>query len=487
MTEHFNLVILGSGSTAFAAALRAAQLGKTAAMTESRTLGGTCVNRGCLPSKNLIEAAAIYWEARHPRYPGLQPAPMPVLACASGPGGLDFRQLVQQKDQVIHDYRDRKYRSIVAEADRVDVYDGHAAFVSDHAVAADSRVLEGDHFLIATGSRPAIPPIEGLDQVPYLTSDLLTSGEPQELFDLPRSLVIIGGGYVALELGQMFHRFGTQVTLLERSPRFLPAYEPEVSRAMVDILRAEGVNLVTRAQVRQVEPSGRDVIVTAEVRGVEQRFRAERLLVAAGRVPNTDDIGLQAAGVETDERGFIRVDEYLRTNVSHIWAAGDVIGRHTDSQLATPVGAHDGGIAASNALTGRLRQVDHHVIPRTIFTDPQVAVVGLTDAEANARGYRCRCRTVSMEQVPRAGAVRDRRGLVKMVLDADTERVLGVSMVGRDAGEVIHEAAMALRFGATVHDFIDLVHVYPTMAEALKIVALSFFTDVSRLSCCAEG
>jgi mercuric reductase len=223
------------------------------------------------------------------------------------------------------------------------------------------------------------------------------------------------------------------------------------------------------------------------VHGVEQRFRAERVLVAAGRVPNTEEIGLDLIGVETDERGFIRVDEFLRTNVPHIWAAGDVIGGHTGSQQATPVGAHDGGIFAANALTGAAYKVDHPVIPRTIFTDPQVAAVGLTDAEANARGHHCRCSTVAMEHVPRAGAVRDTRGLVKMVLDADTERVLGVSMVGRDAGEVIHEAAMALRFGATVRDFIDLVHVYPTMAEALKIVALGFFTDVSRLSCCAEG
>jgi len=172
--------------------------------------------------------------------------------------------------------------------------------------------------------------------------------------------------------------------------------------------------------------------------------------------------------------------------VPHIWAAGDVIGSHTDSQLATPVGAHDGVIAATNAVNGEKRKVDHTVIPRTIFTDPQVAVVGLTDEEANQRGFRCHCGTVPMRIVPRAGAIRDTRGLIKMVLDWDSKRVLGVSIVGRDAGEFIHEAAMALRFKATVYDFIDMVHVYPTMAEALKIAALSFFKDVERLSCCAE-
>src|SRR5713226_1547363 len=203
--EHYDLVILGSGSTAFAAALRAAELGKTAVMTESRTLGGTCVNRGCLPSKNLIEAARIVWEAQHPRYPGLRPTKLE----------FDFKELIRQKDEVIHDYRDRKYNSIVEGADKIKVHSGHAAIVEDHAVAVDGRVLTGEQLLIATGSRPSLPPIEGLDQVPYLTSDLLTSDEPQELFGLPESLVIIGGGYIALELGQMFRRFGTQVTILE--------------------------------------------------------------------------------------------------------------------------------------------------------------------------------------------------------------------------------------------------------------------------------
>jgi mercuric reductase len=476
MMESHDLVILGSGSTAFAAAIRAAELGKTAAMTESRTLGGTCVNRGCLPSKNLIEAARIYWEARHPRYPGL----------VSDGMSLDFRALIRQKDDVIHDYRDKKYQSIVHDSDRIKVYTGNAAFTPDGAVEVDGRRLVGREYLIATGSRPAVPPIEGLDTVPYLTSDLLTSEESQELWELPKSLVIVGGGYIALELGQMFQRFGTAVTILERSERVLPGYEPEVSLVVREILEEEGVKIVTGIAVRRVSQDGASVTVVGEAQGAERRFKAERLLVATGRVPNTDTIALEHTGVKTDERGAIFVNELLATTAPHIWAAGDVIGSQTGSQPATPVGAHDGVIAASNALNGEKRSVDHAVIPRTIFTDPQVAVVGLTDEEANQHGFHCNCGTVPMRIVPRAGAIRDTRGLIKMVLDWDSKRVLGVSMVGRDAGEVIHEAAMALRFKATVYDFIDMVHVYPTMAEALKIAALSFFKDVERLSCCAE-
>ncbi|MGH2377756.1 MAG: mercury(II) reductase [Acidimicrobiia bacterium] len=475
--QRFDLVILGSGSTAFAASLKAAELGRTSVMTESRTLGGTCVNRGCLPSKNLIEAARIYWEAAHPRFPGL--------------GGkkldLDFKELIRGKDEVIRGYRDRKYESILDDSDKIKVVQGHAALVDPHTVQANGTRLVGDQVLVATGSKPTVPKIAGLDTVPYLTSDLLTSDEPMEMWEQPRSLVIVGGGYIALELAQAFQRLGTQVTVLQRSERILSDLEPEVSIAVHDALTAEGVDIRTGLSITGVRGDGDGVTVVVEGPTVRRgEVHAERLLVATGRSPNTDDIGLDKAGVAVDEGGYVKVDEHLRTNVPHIWAAGDVIGGNMGSQMATPVGAHDGVIAAANSLGNEGRRVDHSVIPRTIFTDPQVGVVGLTDAQANAQGFVCSCNTVPIHLVPRAGAVRDERGIIKMVLERDTGKVLGVSMVGRDAGEVIHEAAMGMRFGATVYDFIDMVHVYPTMAEALKIVGLSFFKDVSKMSCCAE-
>lgn len=470
--ETFDLVILGSGSTAFAAALKAAELGKTAVMTEYRTVGGTCVNRGCLPSKNLIEAARIYWEAQHPRFPGL--------------GGkkldLDFKSLVRGKDEVVHDYRGRKYESILQESDKIKLYQGQATLVDPHTVQIDGRSLRGDQILVATGSRPQIPAIRGLGDVPYLTSDLLTADEPVELFDLPASLIVVGGGFAGLELGQMFHRLGTKVTILQRSPKILPDYEPEVSIAVREALSDEGIDIRTGINIKSVRAEAGGV--TAEL--ADGAVRADRILVATGRVPNTDTVGLERAGVATDERGFVKVSDELRASLPHVWAAGDVIGTQTGSQMATPVGAHDGNIAAGNALGAERRKVNHQVIPRTIFTDPQVAVVGLTDEEANRRGFACRCNTVSIHNVPRAGAVRDERGIIKMVIEHESGKVLGVSMVGRDAGEVIHEAAMGMRFGATVYDFIDMIHVFPTMAEALKIVAISFFKDVSKLSCCAE-
>jgi len=484
--KRYDLLILGSGSTAFAAAIHAQDLGKTAVMTEGRTLGGTCVNRGCLPSKNLIEAARLVYDAAHPRYPGLTPGRL----------GVDFPALIAQKDEVIREYRDQHYDSIVDDTDEegqppIQVVPGHVAFVDPHTVlvtAPDgtSRRLAGSQVLIATGSSPLIPAIPGLSETPYLTSDLLTSQEEMELTELPRSLLILGGGYIALELGQMFARFGTEVTLVTRGPSLLTGYEPEIAETLTEILREEGLQIETSAQVRTVGRGGDGVALVIQRHGSSRTLTADSLLVSTGRRPNTQEIGLEQAGVEVDKTGAVRVDRMLRTNVPHIWAAGDVIGRETESQMATPVGAHDGKIAAHNALSGEsLRQVDHTVIPRTIFTDPQVAVVGLTDEEAVAAGIECNCNTIPMSAVPRAGAIRDTRGVIKMVLDGPTRRVVGVSMLGVNAGEVIHEAAMALRFGATTDDFIDMIHVYPTMAEALKLVAISFTKDVNRLSCCA--
>jgi mercuric reductase len=474
--NRFDLVILGSGSTAFAAALRAQELGKTAVMTEERLIGGTCVNRGCLPSKNLIEAARLVHDARNLRYPGISPTEPKI----------DFRQIIAQKDEVVLSYRKKKYESLIGDSIRIEK--GHVRFLDPHTLEVGVQRIEGEKVLIATGSRPVTLPIDGLAEAPYLTSDLLTSDEPTELTELPASLLIVGGGYIALELGQMFRRFGSEVTILERSEEILSrGYEPEVGPTIRAILEGEGIRVVMRATVRSVRRDGSGIAAAVETpQGVEE-YRAAKLLVAAGRRPNSDRIDVEKSGVSVGRNGQILVDRHLRTNVPHIFAAGDVIGSETVSQMATPVGSHDGGIAAHNALSDEEpRAVDHRVVPRTIFTDPQVAVVGLTEEEAIAAGHLGWCNTLPMSLVPRAGVIRDTRGIIKMVADATTDEVLGVSMVGPSAGEVIHEAAMALRFRAKLQDFIDQLHVYPTMAEALKIVAISRFKDPAKLSCCAE-
>jgi mercuric reductase len=303
--QPYDLVILGSGSTAFVAALHAADLGKTVAMTEHRTGGGTGVNRGCLPSKNLIEAARLVYDVSHPRYPGLSPVQMPV----------SWADLVAQKDKIIQDYRSHKYESLLDLTSRIQVVPGHAHLVSDHEVEVQGtdgvRLLFGEQILIATGSLPTLPALPGLCDVPYLTSDLLSSSDDPweaELCEQPRSLLILGGGPIALELGQMFARFGTQVTLLMRGRSILSGYEPEIAEALTGILQEEGLRIVTGALVRGVERANEGITLEVARHGSVLAFTADKLLIAAGRRPNTRELGLEQAGVDINAAGAVRVD-----------------------------------------------------------------------------------------------------------------------------------------------------------------------------------
>jgi mercuric reductase len=475
MSDQFDFLILGSGSTAFAAAIRASDLGARVAMVERRTLGGTCANRGCLPSKNLIEAARIAHEAAHPRYAGLTPATIDV----------DFPTLVAQKDGVVREYRAKKYASVADGLSDLELIEGDAAFADDHTVLVGDRPVTADRFLIATGSRPTIPPIPGLDTVPYLTSDLLDADEAGRLTDLPGSIVVVGGGYIAVELAQMFSRLGSKVTVVARSG-LLSGYEPELGRTLGEVFRAEGIEVLEGARIERVSGDARTVALAVELSGAGRIVRGERLLLATGREPNTGSLGLDRAGVSLDGDGYITVDAKLQTSRAHIWAAGDVIGRQHGSQMATPVGARQGRIVAENAFTDAGRRFDGSVIPRAIFTDPPIAVVGETEAGVLARHYPAVAATTPLLHVPRAGAVHKSAGFVKFVASTVDERVLGVHVIGESAPEIIHEAAMAMKFKATLADFIDLIHVYPTMSEALKIGAQAFSRDVTKLSCCAE-
>src|SRR5579859_5838959 len=303
--ERFDLVILGSGSTAFAAALHAAELSKSVVMIESRTVGGTCANRGCLPSKNLIEAARLVYEAAHPRYPGLSPVRLPV----------NWADLMAQKDEIIQQYRAHKYESLLDGPGHIQVVSGQATLVSDHEVAVEStdgtRYLVGDQLLIATGSAPTIPNVPGLEMVPYLTSDLLSAADDPwdtALREQPRSLVILGGGYIALELGQMFARFGTEVTLVTPGKGILSGYEPEIVEALTRILEEEGLHIASGAQAQGVERSQEGIALSVQRHGRRRTFTAEKLLVAAGRRPNTRGIGLERAGVEVDKAGAVLVN-----------------------------------------------------------------------------------------------------------------------------------------------------------------------------------
>ena len=475
MSDRYDFFILGSGSTAFAAALKANELGARVAMVERRTLGGTCANRGCLPSKNLIDAARIVHEAAHPRYDGLSPTQVQV----------DFGALIDQKDAVVHDYREKKYQSVASSFD-LTILEGDARFIGADCVAVDHERIEADRFLIATGSRPAIPSIPGLDAVPYLTSDLLDADEAARLDALPESLIVLGGGYIAVELAQMFARLGSKVIIVQRSGSLLTGYEPELGSVLIDTFREEGIEVLTGSRIERVEGDATEVRVAVEQASGGRILSASKLLVALGRRPNTDDLALEDAGVAVDDRGFVVVDAKLRTSQANTWAAGDVIGAQHRSQMATPVGARQGRIAAENALADTNARFDGAVVPRAIFTDPPIAVVGQSETEVRAMHLPAVTAVAPLKYTPRAGAIHKPGGLVKMIASTIDERILGVHVIGESAPEIIHEAAMAMKFETKISDFVELIHVYPTMSEALKIGAQAFYKDVSKLSCCAE-
>lgn len=466
MDDRYDLLVIGGGSAAFAAAITAREQGASVAIVNDGAIGGTCVNVGCIPSKNLIRAAEIAGFGQGHSYPGLE-----VTARVA-----DFAALMAQKDEVVDRLRRKKYVDLM-EVHGITLIEGRARFVSRNEVEVVGRVVGGDTIMIATGSRAWAPPVPGLEDV-----DWLDSTGALALTGVPARLAVIGGGYIACELGQMYRRFGSKVTLLKRRPGLLSGdHDSEIGLALQGYFEEEGIRVRTGLEIECVRQDANEVVVSIRAGGESEELRADRLLVAAGRVANTDDLGLDEIGVDTDPRGFVRVDPSGRSSVPHILAAGDVTG----DRLLVTVAAQAAQNAVLNALGGGGRELDLTTVPTAVFTDPQVASVGWTEAAARASGRDVKVARLSFEDVPKAAAIRDTRGLIKMVADRTTDRVLGVQMVGPLAADTIHEAVLAVRFGLTTRDLVETVHVYPTMSEAIKMVAQTFDRDVGTLSCCA--
>jgi len=343
-------------------------------------------------------------------------------------------------------------------------------------VAVNGQTYHPARIVIATGASPRILPLPGIENV-----DVLTSTEALSLAEQPASLLVVGGRFVALELAQTFARLGTQVTVLQRSPRIIPEHEPEISEALADYLREEGITIHTGVGVQAIRQEGEEKIVTAQVSGEEQEFRAAQVLMATGRRPNTQDMGLEEAGIELDDRGAIQVNAQMQTSNPRIYAAGDVTG----GPMLVYVAAAGGGLAAENALTGVDRELDLTALPAVIFTDPQVATVGLTEAQAREQGLAVKTTLLPLEYVPRALAAHDRRGLIKLVAEQGGDQLLGAHVLAAEGGEVIQAAVLAVRFGLTLDDLTGTFFPYLTQVEGLKLAVQTFDKDVSKLSCCA--
>ena len=461
-----HVAVIGSGGAAMAAALKAVEQGARVTLIERSILGGTCVNVGCVPSKIMIRAAHIAHLRRE--------SPFDDGIAAASPKILRERLLAQQQGRV-DELRHAKYESILASTPAITVLRGDAKFKDAHtltvATADDGmREVSFDRCLIATGASPAIPPIPGLKDTPFWTSTEALASDT-----IPERLAVIGSSVVAVELAQAFARLGSKVTILARSTLFFRE-DPAIGEAVTAVFRAEGIEVLDHTQASQVAYEDEEFVLTTE----RDERRTDRLLVATGRAPNTRALNLEAAGVEVNAQGAIVIDHAMRTSTPHIYAAGDC----TDQPQFVYVAAAAGTRAAIN-MTGGNAALDLTAMPAVVFTDPQVANVGYSEAEAHQDGIETDSRTLTLDNVPRALVNFDTRGFIKLVAEAGTGRLIGVQAVAPEAGELIQAAVLAIRNRMTVRELADQLFPYLTMVEGLKLAAQTFTKDVKQLSCCA--
>jgi mercuric reductase len=463
----YDLVIIGGGAAAFAAT-KANNLGRTALMINSGLpVGGTCVNVGCMPTKSLLAMGDELYYGQRSRFDALRNGHAP---------SFDLSAAVAEKDEIVASARQSNYINVVDSLDGVTYLEGRATFISPNQVRVNGEVIGGEKFIIATGSTTRMLPIPGLNDV-----GCLTNVSALQLAETPSSLIVIGGGPLGLEFAQMFAHFGARVTVLEAMDQILPRHEPEIAAELQRSLEQEGIEFRTGASIESVTAEGgRRVVAIGENGG--ERLAAAELLLAAGIQANTSDMGLEQAGVGLGPAGFVHANGSFQTSNPNIYAAGDCTG----NMALETVAAKEGSLAAENALTGTERSINYDHVPHAVFTNPQVASVGLTEEEEMRRFNACACRTIYMDSIPKADVIKETRGVFKMVIHPESSQVLGVHIVSPDAADLVHEATLAVKFGLTVDDIIDTLHVFPTLSEGIKRAAQAFTRDISVMSCCVE-
>ncbi len=448
----YDLIVIGSGGGAFAGAIRARDLGKRVLMLERGTTGGTCVNIGCIPSKALLVSSA---KAARKAKPSLAEA-------------------VERKAALVERLRQSKYVDLLDQYG-IEFRRAAARLIDPHTVSADGEMITAEAILIAAGARPAVPPIAGLRDAGYLTSTTaLDVTEP------PKRLAVLGAGPLGLELGQMLGNFGSQVTFIARRD-VAPNAEPDASAALREVLESEGHRVLAPATTTEVATERGEKVLRGSVGDKPFELRVDEILVATGRQPNTQDLGLSDVGVEIDSTGAIVVDDEQRTSVPSVFAAGDV----TSQPRFVYVAAAAGAAAVENALGEDDARLDFAALPQIVFTEPALAQAGLTEAEARERGFDVEARLLPLDAVPRALVNGDTRGLFKLVAESGSGRLLGVSIVADGAPDVIQSAVLAIEHGLTVAELSRSWAPYLAMAEGLKLAAQTYARDVSKLSCCA--
>jgi mercuric reductase len=468
MDHRFDLIIIGGGAGAFAAAIKANEFqAKTLMINVGLPLGGTCVNVGCVPCKHLLAVGRYKYQAQHPSFSSVK---IPQVQ-------FDFARAIDEELQTVAELRQEKYADVLANLEHVTYLEARARFVSPHEVKASGQHFYGDRFVLAVGSTALPPPIPGIAEVGYFTHiEALRNKE------LPRRLLVIGAGPVALEFSQLFRHFGSDVMMLVRGDRLHKKTEPEISEALEEYLREEGIVIQKQTQMRRFRLERGEKIATVHSEGEERDLPFDELLIGTGKTANTEALGLEAAGVEMAENRAIRVNSWYQTSVPHIYAVGDAA--DLPKRLETTAGK-EGTFATINVLGGVNRhKINYDLVPSVVFTYPAVADVGILDEQTGERGIRCHCGTVYFNKLPKSLIMKDTRGAIKMVAEHNTDRIVGIHLLAPYAEELINQAMYILRARMTIDDVIDSLTVFPTLSESIKYAALSFRTDIDRISCC---
>lgn len=461
-----HLIIVGGGSAAFSATIEAKSLGiKVTMINEGLPIGGTCVNVGCIPSKNLIRAAETLYKANNNPFEGIS---------TSGKVN-DFHSIIEAKRKLIRDLREQRYIDIIKDMDGFELIEGRASIESPTSVKVADRIIEGSHILLCTGAHPIIPDIQGLKDVNYLTNE-----DAFELDELPESIIVLGGSYIALEVAQMFSRLGSKVTILQRSDRILSTEQADLTDELDTFLTKEGITIITGNAIQSVSEENHVVTVVTQVNGKEEKFSAQKLIVATGRKANTANMNLESVGVALERNGAVKVDKYLQTSLPTIYAAGDVLGSHMFVYTA----AYEGKLAIDNAFTTVRKEVDLKVLPWVIFTDPQVAGVGMDETEARAEGLNVDTSVLPLSYLPRAIIANDTRGFIKLIRNTATDTLVGARILAPEGSELLMEVAVAIKFNIKVCELKEMIHPHFTLAEGIKLAAIAFSKDVKELSCC---
>ena len=446
----FDVIVIGTGQAGVPLAVRLAEAGRHVVIAERNALGGTCVNYGCTPTKTMVASA----QTAHVARTGAR------LGVRGGRVKVDLAAVVDRKDRIVRRWRD-SVRKRLREAPHLTLVRGHARFVGPRQVEIAGERYEAGIVVVNVGARPAVPPLPGLDGVPWLDNTRI-----MELRRLPAHLVVLGGGYIGCEFAQMFRRFGARVTLVDRAAHLLSTEEPQASAALEGAFRDEGIRLVMKTTVRSVSGGARSIALRLDG---GQRVTGSHLLVAVGRRPNTDDLGAEAAGIRLDAKGYIEVDERYRTSAEGVYAVGDC----TPGPQFTHAAWDDHRILF-DLLQGRgTRTRNDRLIPITAFTDPQVARIGLTERDARARGHAPEVATREFGAIARAIETDRTAGTMKILLDPKTEKVLGASIVGAEAGELIHIFAPVMVAGVSARALVDAEYVHPTFAEGVQSLVMS--------------